>query len=85
MREQEMVARDWMRMDKVKYTQEVEGGDLLAVFRSIVQDGGIIMLGEGDLEEKERIGEDVVESQADSYVDKKLTAVIMEGRLYTRN
>ena len=41
--------------------------------------------GEGDLEEKERIGEDVVESQADSYVDKKLTAVIMEGRLYTRN
>ena len=32
--------------------------------------------GEGDImEEKERIGEDVVESQADSYVDKKLTAV----------
>ena len=33
--------------------------------------------GEGDLEEKERIGEDVVESQADSYVDKTLTAVNM--------
>ena len=43
------------------------------------------MLGEGDLEEKERIGEDMVESQVDSYVDKKLIAVIMEGRLYTRN
>jgi hypothetical protein len=28
-----MVARDWMRMDKVKCAQEVEGGDLLAVFR----------------------------------------------------
>ena len=34
---------------------------------------------------KERMGEDVVESQADSYVDKLLTAVNMEGRLYTGN
>jgi hypothetical protein len=45
MREQEMVARDWMGMDKVKCAQEMEGGDLLAVFRSIVKEGGIIMLG----------------------------------------
>jgi hypothetical protein len=40
----------------------VEGGLLLAVFRFIVQDGGIIKLGVGDLEVacmKERIGEDM--------------------------
>ena len=49
MREQEMMARTWMGMDKVKCAQEVEGGDLLAVFRFILQDGGIIKLGEGDL------------------------------------
>ena len=41
--------------------------------------------GEGDLEEKERIGEDMLESQADSYVDKKLTAINMEGKLFTGN
>ncbi len=28
MREQEMVAGDWMRMDKVKCVQEVMGGEL---------------------------------------------------------
>jgi hypothetical protein len=39
MRKQEMVARDWMMMDKMKCAQVVEGGDLLAVFTSIVQDG----------------------------------------------
>ena len=34
---------------------------------------------------KERNGEDVERSQADSYVDKILTAINMEGRLYTGN
>ena len=51
----------------------VEGGLLLAVFRFIVQDGGIIKLGEGDLEVacmKDEMGGNVVESQTDSYVDK---------------
>ena len=33
----------------------------------------------------ERMSEDVVESQADSNVDKILTAINMEGRPYTRN
>ena len=37
-------SRTWM--DKVKCAQEVEGGDLLAVFRFIVKDRGIIKLGE---------------------------------------
>ena len=43
--------------------------------------GGIIKLEEGDLEVacmKERMGENKVESQADSYVDKILTAINME-------
>ena len=44
MREQKMEAWDWVRMDKVKCAQEVEGGDLLAVSRFTVQDGGIIKL-----------------------------------------
>ena len=44
MRKQKMEAGDWVRMDKVKCAQEVEGGDLLAVSRFIVQDGGIIKL-----------------------------------------
>ena len=42
-----------------------------------MQDGGINKLGEGDLEVacmKERMGENKVESQADSYVDKILIA-----------
>ena len=38
MREQEMVARAWMRMDTV-CVQEVESGDYPAVFRFMVQDG----------------------------------------------
>ena len=33
----------------------------------------------------ERMGEDMVESGADSYVDKILTAINIEGRLYTGN
>ena len=40
-----MMARTWMRMDKVKCAQEV----VHAVFRCIVQDGGIIKLEEGGL------------------------------------
>ena len=40
---------DRMR-EQGKGSQEVECGDLLAVFRVIVKDGGIIRLGEGDLE-----------------------------------
>ena len=36
MRDQEMVAWDWMRMDKVKCALEVKIGDLLTVFRFIV-------------------------------------------------
>ena len=43
-REQEMVAGDWMRMDKVKCVQEVEGGELPTVFRFSVDDGGITKL-----------------------------------------
>ena len=39
MREQGMVARDWMSMDTVMCVQEVEDGDFPAVFRFIVQDG----------------------------------------------
>ena len=39
MREQVMVAGDWMKMDKVKCVQEGEGGELPSVFRVIVQDG----------------------------------------------
>ena len=34
---------------------------------------------------KERKGEDVERSQADSYVDKILTAFNLKGRLYTRH
>ena len=44
----------------MKCVQVVEVGDLPAEFRFIVQDGGIIKLGVGDLEvacTKERIGE----------------------------
>ena len=33
----------------------------------------------------EMMGEDMVESGADSYVDKILTAINIEGRLYTGN
>ena len=36
-------------MDKVKFIQEVEGGELPAVFRFIVDDGGITKLGEGHI------------------------------------
>ena len=60
----------------------VEGGLLLAVFRFIVQDGGIIKLGEGDLEVacmKASMGEDVEKSQADSHVDKIMNAVTWIG------
>ena len=39
MREQEMVAGDWMRIDKVRCVQEVEGGEVPDVFRLIVQGG----------------------------------------------
>ena len=55
------------------------------VFRLIVQDGGITKLGEEDLEVacvRERMGElleGMMESQADSYVARILTAVNMEG------
>ena len=62
MREQEMVAGDLIMEDNVKCDQEVEGWDLLAELRFIVQDGEIIKLGEGDLEVacmKERMGEAV--------------------------
>jgi hypothetical protein len=65
MRDQEMVARAWMRMDMA------EGGDFPAVFRFNVQDGRIFKLREGGLEVaciKERKWEYVV------CVDKKLTA-----------
>jgi hypothetical protein len=55
MREQEMMARTWMRM--VKCAQEVEGGDLHAVFRCIVQDGGIIKLEEGVLDSRDGLHE----------------------------
>ena len=87
MREQEMVAGDWMRIDKVRCVQEVEGGEVPDVFRLIVQDGGITKLGEEDLEVacvRERMGElleGMMESQADSYVARILTAVNMEGSL----
>ena len=33
----------------------------------------------------ERMGEDVMESHTDSYVENKLSAVNMEGRLFTGN
>ena len=52
------------------------------VSRFIVQDGGIIKLGEGDLEVacmKQRMGEDVEKSQADSHVDKIMNAVTWIG------
>ena len=49
MKEQEMMAKTRMGMDRVKCGQELEVGDLLAMCRFIVQDGGIIKLGEGDL------------------------------------
>ena len=68
MREQSMVAGDWMRMDKVKCFQEGEGGELPSVFMFIMQYGGITKLGEGDLQVacmRERIGEDRLKSQAD--------------------
>ena len=39
MREQVMVARDWMKMVKVKCVQDRKGGELPSVFRVIVQDG----------------------------------------------
>ena len=64
--------------------QEVEGWDLLAVLRFIVQDGKIMKPGEEDLEVacmKEGMGEDVVESYTGSYVEQIQTAVNMEGRL----
>ena len=83
-REQEMVVGDLKMEDNVKCAQEVEGWDLFAELRFIVQDGEIIKLGEGDLEVtcmKERIGEDLVESHTDSCVP----GVNMEGRLYTGN
>ena len=41
MREQEMMARNWMGMDKVKCAQEVEGGDLLAVFMEDMVETGV--------------------------------------------
>ena len=88
MREQEMVAGDLIMEDNVKCAQEVEGWDLLAEHRFIVQDGEIIKLWEGDLEVtcmKERMGEDLVESHTDSFVEQILTAVNMEGRLYNGN
>jgi hypothetical protein len=48
----------------------------------IVQDGGIYKLGEGDLEVacmKERMGEDVEKSHADSNVDNIMNAVTWRG------
>ena len=57
-----------MRMYKVKRVQEVEGGDFHAVVH-----GGIIKLGEGDLEVacmKDEMGEDVVESQTDRKLNR---------------
>ena len=62
------MAWDWMRMYKVKRVQEVEGGDFHAVVH-----GGIIKLGEGDLEVacmKDEMGEDVVESQTDRKLNR---------------
>ena len=53
-----MMARTWMRMDKVKCAQEVEGGDLHAVFRCILQDGGIVTLEEGDLDSGDGLHEE---------------------------
>ena len=49
-----------------------------------MQDGGCIKFGEGDLDVVCK-NVRMMESQADSCVDKILTAVNMEGRLYTRN
>ena len=57
MRDQEMVARAWMRMDMA------EGGDFPAVFRFNVQDGRIFKLREGGLKVaciKERKWENLV-------------------------
>jgi hypothetical protein len=80
MREQEMVVGDLIIEDNVKCAQEVEGWDLLAELRFIVQDGEMIInLGEGDLDVawmNERMGKDVVESHTDSHADN------MEGRLF---
>ena len=60
------------------------GTFLLCVLRFIVQDGGCIKFWEGDLDVVCK-NVRMMESQADSCVDKILTAVNMEGRLYTRN
>ncbi len=52
----------------MKRVQEVEGGDFHAVVH-----GGIIKLGEGDLEVacmKDEMGEDVVESQTDRKLNR---------------
>ena len=81
MREQQMVAGDSMRMDKVKCVQEVMGGELPAVFMFIVEYGGLSKLWEGDLEVacmREMMGENLRETQADSYVDRILTTYKMD-------
>ena len=82
MREQQMVAGDLMRMDKVKCVQEVMGGELPAVFMFIVEYGELSKLWEGDLEVacmREMMGEDLRETQADCYVDRMLTTLNMNG------
>ena len=38
MREQEMVAGDWLRMDMVRCVLEVDGGEVPSVLRFIVDD-----------------------------------------------
>ena len=77
MREQQMVAEDGQ--DEVC----PGGGDELpAVYMLIVEYGGLSKLWEGDLEVacmREMMGEDLRETQADSYVDRILTTLNMDG------
>ena len=71
-----------MRIDKVKCVLEVMGGELPAVFMFIVEYGGFSKLWEGDLEVacmREMMGEDLRETQADSYVDRILTTLNLDG------
>jgi hypothetical protein len=72
-----MEAVYWMRMEG---QDEVCPGDLPAVFRFRMEES---LSGGRKICMKERKWEDVERSQADSYVDKILTAFNLKGRLYS--
>jgi len=85
-RRQSITAKDWVRMHRVKCIKEEAGQDLPAVFRFIVEDGDVDKLGEEDAEVnciierlEDKVGDEPMDSQADSYVDRILTAVNREG------